>query len=494
MTDTNGTASPKHDVLFGYLHPNDVASSFHKGFVNLLGYDLSGAGRLGQIADVRCGSMGIPEGRNDLCRTLLKSECDWLWMVDSDMGFEPNVLDQLLSIADPVERPIIGGLCFANRETVPDQMNGFRTFPRPTLLNWVTEEEGGRFQGRSHYPVNTLVRVGATGAAMLLIHRSVIQRILDEFGETWFDRTPDFTGAMQGEDISFFCRTNALDIPAYVHTGIRTTHMKWIWLAESDFWTSFLAPPATERVDVIVPVLHRPQNVEPLMTSLRASTGLATAWFVCDEDDDEEIGAALNNGAEVLIVPGERDHPGTFAEKVNIAYERIPDFGEPAPWLLLVGDDVRFRPGWLDAALDVARRYDSSVVGTNDLCNPRVMKGEHATHPMIRRSYIDELGASWDGPGVVCHEGYRHWFVDDEIVLAAKLRDTFQMALASQVEHMHPFADRAPFDDVYAAGARHADRDKSLWQRRLRAYAMTQLEERPQMPVAEGPKVQLQPV
>ena len=58
------------------------------------------------------------------------------------------------------------------------------------------------------------------------------------------------------------------------------------------------------------------------------------------------------------------------------------------------------------------------------MSNPRVISGEHGTHLLIRRSYIDEVGASWgtDGkgtPGEVCHDGYTHMYVDDEIVTAA---------------------------------------------------------------------------
>ena len=63
---------------------------------------------------------------------------------------------------------------------------------------------------------------------------------------------------------------------------------------------------------------------------------------------------------------------------------------------MLSGDDVRFRAGWLDHAQDVARRYGAQVVGTNDAANPRVMRGEHATHPLIRRDYIAEHGAPFD--------------------------------------------------------------------------------------------------
>jgi hypothetical protein len=108
-----------------------------------------------------------------------------------------------------------------------------------------------------------------------------------------------------------------------------------------------------------------------------------------------------------------------------------------------------------------------AVVGTNDLGNARVMAGEHATHLLIKREYIDEVGASWDGPGVVCHEGYRHWFVDDEIVSAAKQRNEWGMALASVVEHLHPLWGKSEDDDTYRLGVRYQAADGKLFRKRL---------------------------
>ena len=456
--------SPKSDVLVGYLHPHEVSTSFHKSLMALVGYDMAHDRRLNGWASIKCASGGIPEGRNQLATALLNSDCEWLFMVDADMGFEPVGLYQLLSLADPVNRPIVGGLCFAQREAFDDGSNGFRCVPRPTIFDWLQHDDGHwRFTGRSHFPVNSLVQCAATGGAFILIHRSVFERIKESEGECWFDRVRGTDGSLIGEDISFFVRCQALDIPLFVHTGIRTTHLKQLWLGESDFWQSFYAPPASERVDVIVPVLHRPQNIEPLMKSLLASTGLARVWFVVEDGDDEVALEAVRCGGRVYF------ESGSFAKKVNFAFNRLRNQG-PAPWVFLAGDDVRFRPGWLDHAQEVARRYGAQVVGTNDLANPRVMRGEHATHMLISRDYVEEHGSSWDGAGVVCHEGYRHWFVDDEIVSVAKRRGVFQVSLASEVEHLHPMVGKAENDAIYDLGAEHSKQDEELFKARFKKF------------------------
>jgi hypothetical protein len=140
------------------------------------------------------------------------------------------------------------------------------------------------------------------------------------------------------------------------------------------------------------------------------------------------------------------------------------------PWVFITGDDVTFHPGWLDHAQTVAGD-ELHVIGTNDLGNPRVTSGEHATHMLIRRSYVDEVGASWDGPKNVCHEGYRHWYVDDEIVAAAKQRGVWAMALGSVVEHFHPLFGKASMDEIYERGQSFAAQDRKLHEKRRAEHA-----------------------
>ena len=220
-------------------------------------------------------------------------------------------------------------------------------------------------------------------------------------------------------------------------------------------------PAAAEETAVIVPVLGRPGSAAPFMESLAASGApLARVYAVADLDDPDTAKAWDEAGATVLTF-ADFGRPGTFAQKVNAGYRVTSE-----PWLLLTGDDVRFHPGWLDQA-QAAARDGAAVVGTNDLHNPRVVAGDHSPHPLIRRAYIDEHGASWDGPKIVAHEGYRHWFVDDEIVLAAKQRGTWVMAIHAKVEHLHPLWGLAADDATYALGREHTEADKALFEARL---------------------------
>lgn len=243
------------------------------------------------------------------------------------------------------------------------------------------------------------------------------------------------------------------------------------WLPTLDELTAKPAPLELDRTDpsfeveVIVPVLNRPQNVKPLVDSFLAArtTYPATLTFVVQEDDTDEIAAIeaeMHRGVQILIVPPDCT---TFAQKVNAAAGPVPPGpGEDRePWIFLAGDDVDFQPGWLEAAAKLAGEFD--VIGTNDGgLNALVAAGEHADHFFIRRAYIDRYGSSLGGPGEVCHEGYRHFYVDREIIELAKARHVFTPCLDSLVIHNRI---RTP-DDTDRLAASHFEEDGKRWQRR----------------------------
>lgn len=454
-------------VAVGYVHADEVAHSWHLSLTELVGWDLSHQQRVirGGWVAVRCGTDGLPAARNKVVTQFLENDtADWLFWVDTDMGFRPDVVDRLLAVADPTERPIVGALCFAQKELTPDGMGGYACAPRPTIFDWVTDGEQQGFIGRAVYPINALVRCAGTGSACILIHRSVFERVQETAGPNWYTRAYNKTmDKTIGEDLSFCMRAVAANIPIHVYTGVRASHLKHLWLQESDFWRNATAPPAKAPTAVIVPVMRRPHNAHPFMDSLRASTGLATVYAVADVADTETADAWHQAGATVLpFDSGSWPEGGTYAEKVNHGYSLTQE-----PWVFLAGDDVKFHPGWLDHAQGVAGEQ-FHVIGTNDLANPRVTDGEHATHMLIRRSYIDQHGASWDGPKTVAHEGYGHWYVDDEIVTVAKSRQAWAMALGSIVQHMHPVWGTADTDEVYALGQSRMSADQRLFRARCK--------------------------
>jgi hypothetical protein len=447
--------------------------------IELVAWDMAHQGRVmrgGWIA-MKCGTDGLVEARAKTVKLFLEEgRADWLWWVDTDMGFAADTIDRLIAVADPVERPMVGALCFTQREEASDGMGGWRCRATPTVFDWTALPAGEMgFSVRWNYPPDTLTRVAGTGSACLLIHRSVFERIEAEYGPIWYDRVTNSTlGQVMSEDLSLCLRATALDIPIHIHTGVKTSHQKHLWLAEDDYFgqvaLSRIAPKvprASEPVAVIVPTLGRPGAAVPFMESLLASGASPVARVYAVADAGPEAHAWLEAGA--VVIPWNGEPPGTYAQRVNLAYAHTEE-----PWLFLAADDVKFHPGWLDQAQFAARK-GAQVVGTNDLHNPRVTGGDHATHMLIRRTYVDEQGASWDGPKVVCHEGYAHNFVDDEIVAAAKDRGVWAPALHAKVEHLHPIFGLAADDDTYRLGRERFTDDQALFQARRAEHGSTRL-------------------
>jgi hypothetical protein len=253
LTSSNEQEREPDAVVVAYVHSNEVTYSWHHSMTELIGWDFANHGRIvrgGYIA-YRAGTDGLVDCRNKAVRDfLVDGRAEWLFWVDTDMGFGADTVDRLMEAADPVERPIAGALCFSQRETSSDDMGGWRCKATPTVMDWVKLDNGQQgFAVRWDYPANSVTRVHGTGSACILIHKSAFEKIGDKFG-TWYDRVPNTsTGQLISEDLSFCIRANALDIPIYVHTGVRTTHQKRVWLSDEDYWRQRAVDPPPVTVE-----------------------------------------------------------------------------------------------------------------------------------------------------------------------------------------------------------------------------------------------------
>jgi hypothetical protein len=148
-------------------------------------------------------------------------------MVDSDMTFTPNIVEKLLEFADPEKAPIVGGLCFGFDD---------RGDIQPTLFDLVGEEKHPQVIRYREWPPDAMFQVSATGAACLLVHKSVFERIRDfqvpsrdrpGFNDAfpWFQEL-EHDGQPVSEDIAFCWRAAIAGIPLYVNTAVQLGHIK----------------------------------------------------------------------------------------------------------------------------------------------------------------------------------------------------------------------------------------------------------------------------
>lgn len=209
---------------------------------------------------------------------------------------------------------------------------------------------------------------------------------------------------------------------------------------------------------IAIPVLNRPHRVEPLIDSIEHATPEThRTIFVVSPGDDDEITAIEKAGAELICTPVAYDS-GDYAKKINLAHRATWE-----PLLFLGADDLLFHEGWFERAYEkLIERPGVGVVGTNDLGNRRVTAGQHATHSVVSREYVDTRGTI-DEPRKVLHEGYRHNWVDTEFVQTAQHRGAFIAAHDSVVEHLHPHWGKAELDSTYEHGLAGFERDRRVF-------------------------------
>jgi GT2 family glycosyltransferase len=204
------------DAVIGYVHPGWVRAEF---CASLLAVCMEGTTRIRTVIALESGP-NISRARNLIARDFLEDGlAPWLLMADTDMWFAADALDQLSAAADPVERPVVGGLCWS-----------LDAGQRYATMYELAETGGGQiaFTRYKDWPDDTVMRVSATGAGFLLIHRGALEKVAagGDVAAPWFRESAVGPMALMGEDLTFCLRCAAAGIPVHVHTGVKIGHMK----------------------------------------------------------------------------------------------------------------------------------------------------------------------------------------------------------------------------------------------------------------------------
>ncbi len=216
-------------VVVGFCSPGTVHTDFMYSLVWAIMYDFASNQRIvdgGGLLPIDAGA-NLAGPRNDIVRKFLGHGADWLLMIDTDMTFDPDLVERLLEHADPEKAPIVGGLCFGFDDKGQIQ---------PTLYGFIGDESNPLVVRYHEWPENAMMQVAATGGAALLIHRTVFERMQNfehpTRGKTGFnDAFPWFQelehdGRPVSEDIGFCWRAGLLGIPVYVNTAVQLGHIK----------------------------------------------------------------------------------------------------------------------------------------------------------------------------------------------------------------------------------------------------------------------------
>jgi len=202
-------------VAVGWLDSGVTRGEWAESVTKLIAYEVS-QNRLASIMRVQSGPQ-MEEGRNLLVEKFLETPAEWLLSVDTDMVFDYDALERLLTTARERDVKLVGGLCYGiNRE------HG----QFPTMYRTI--------DGMPHVLFNELggvVPVDATGAAFTLTHRTLFENHRRLGPHPWFHRreiqpTDGHPGGILGEDLSWCWHLRSEGVPIVVDTDVEVGQIK----------------------------------------------------------------------------------------------------------------------------------------------------------------------------------------------------------------------------------------------------------------------------
>lgn len=336
---TVGAGTGDGMVQIAYLHNEHVSHSWHECCRSMRDYDLQLA--VAACADLarciehgyhvarrplnlRCGSGIVAHVRNYAARLFLdKTDHEWLLCIDTDMGWPVDAVERLLEAADPVERPVVGALCFAAMEAAYDGMGGWRRTIVPTMYKigkTSADDPDPSFCYYGPYEPDTVTPVAGTGGAFLLIHRSALEKVRADVGDHWFDMMYDRQGDIVGEDFAFCGRLHQVGITPYVHTGVKTTHHKEVWLSELDY------------------IMQEATILQPPPPAVDTYVDVAASLAILGEHVPEQVAA----GAQPWKIQADLDRYAAViaATRPDVVVETGTKWGGSARWFESQGVDV----------------------------------------------------------------------------------------------------------------------------------------------------------
>jgi hypothetical protein len=204
---------------------------------------------------------------------------------------------------------------------------------------------------------------------------------------------------------------------------------------------------------ILIPSLNRPQRLQATIEAIHANTSEPHTIMFCVSDPESR---------DILDAAGEwyLDDSDVEDRRYVTRMNKLVRYLDGAETIFYGSDDVIHHPGWLTNALKVMETGPDVVV-VNDLHNAR------GTQALMRRSYLSN--AVFDAPGDAFHDGYLHNFADNEQHFTAYMHRTYERAMDSVVEHLHPIfraSNSITWDETYTHAMEGWQHDEALFQSR----------------------------
>lgn len=413
-------------MVIAHLHPGEVSTSWQQSLMNTIAFDqahngrlFNANGRLGLISS-HSGAGQLERARNDACTKFLAGhpDADLLMFIDSDMGWDPEGPERLAQIMESTGMPIVGGLCFGQKVSGLGPQQAMATDFFPTLYQWMPDAQG--FDTAYEYPPDSLVEVGATGAAFVMISRACLEGIRAAEGDVWFN--PIEIGPRRfGEDMSFAIRARRCGFPMHIDTGTKASHMKHVWFTDSDY--RLLRRPSASAVTVVIPVKDNLEMTRELVGSLYAQGGYTDMLIYDNGSTDPDMRKWLEN-QQVADVFDASDCPGGISQMWNAGIGEAIGRHRGLADVVFLNNDISVGPQFLQRLVAGLRSSTAQAVSAN--YDGRKGTGVQPVRGICANRYDGRGGlagfafalrAEWLAGGFRFDEDMAWWFSDNDLCL-----------------------------------------------------------------------------
>lgn len=156
-------------------------------------------------------------GRTKNGHAFLQSDAEWIFLVDTDMVWEPDAIITMRQFAEDKKIKVVGGWALMIK-------NGI----------W---PNAYRYDGQAYSPYGEIdpfsppIPVDAVGGSCVLVHRDVYEAVAEEtrnftqwlWQDDYYDPVTDY---QMGEDITFSDRIRKAGFEIWYHPGAIFTHVK----------------------------------------------------------------------------------------------------------------------------------------------------------------------------------------------------------------------------------------------------------------------------
>lgn len=171
---------------------------------------------------IRSGGNQIARQREHVIRYWYeKAKTDWLLWVDSDVVISPDKFLRLWNKKDKDKHPIITGVYFTSKNPEEPLM-----VPEPTVYEFVDAGQTIAIKPIHPLPKDKFIKVDAAGMGFVLMHRSAVEKIIENVPDAAMFMEAGTEKTFIGEDIYFFALCGKAGVEVWCDTGATVPHIK----------------------------------------------------------------------------------------------------------------------------------------------------------------------------------------------------------------------------------------------------------------------------